>query len=114
MRAFSSAQRVDLRALPRELVNRPARVIESGYVHDAVVKDISPAGARLAFQGPPPASAHIVMVELSTATGHACEVIWRKGAECGVRFVRSQNLKGLVSSQFDAAKRVWLSAGGRR
>jgi hypothetical protein len=108
MRAFSSALKsVDLRAHPREQVNRQAKVIDGPFAVEALIKNISIGGAMLNFPGRQASGESFVMVDVETATAYVCRVSWRKGAECGVRFVKSQDLRGLVPGQFDMARRVW-------
>jgi hypothetical protein len=111
MRAFKSAHsRIDLRAHAREAANRPDKVLDGPYVVDATLKDISPAGARLAFAARVPGADSLMLVDTAVATAHACRVVWRKGGECGVQFTKSQDLRGLVAGPFDAAKRLWLAS----
>ena len=109
MRAFANALRTpDLRAQPRELVNRAAKVLDGGFTLDAVIRDISPDGARLAFGPRIPSGDTLLVIDTTLGVAHAARVIWRKGAEHGVRFLKTQDLRGLVSGQFDAARQVWL------
>ena len=111
MRAFSSAIRqVELRAHPREAVNRRAKVLDGTFPIDALIKDISIGGARLLFPGRIPSNESFVTVDIDIATAYACAVVWRKGAEFGVRILKSQDLRGLVSGQFDPAKRAWQAS----
>ena len=111
MRSFSNASKAaDLRAFPREQVNRRAKVLEGPYSVDALIRNISAAGALVSFSGRVIASEDLVLVDVDTAMAHACKVAWRKGSECGVRFVKSQDLRGLVSGQFDVARRIYQAA----
>jgi hypothetical protein len=111
MRAFSSALKsVDLRVLPRDQVNRRAKVIDGPFAVEAMIKNISAGGALLNFPSRMPSGENFVMVDVETATAYVCRAAWRKGAECGVRLVKSQDLRGLVPGQFDLARRVWQAA----
>ena len=111
MRSFSSAlNNVDLRAFPREQVNRRAKVIGGPFAVDAWIKNISLGGALLSYPGRTVCGDDVVLIDLETATAYACKVAWRKGPECGVRFVKSQDLRGLVSGQFDLARQVYQAA----
>jgi hypothetical protein len=102
--------RTDLRAHPREQVNRRAKVLEGSFAVDALIKDISVGGARLVFPGRTPSREDLVVVDIDMATAYACEVVWRKGPDFGVRILKSQDLRGLVSGQFDPARRVWQAS----
>jgi hypothetical protein len=112
MRAFSSSSsRVELRAHPREQVNRPVKVLDGPFAIDATIRDISAGGMRLAFHGRNPSADEFVVADVNLAIAYACKVVWRKGPECGVRTLKSQDLRGLVPGQFDPAKRLWQFAG---
>lgn len=109
MRPFSSARaNADRRAQPRDAVQCRAKVLDRHFALDATIRDISAAGARLAFSGGrTPSADTFIIVDLGGALGHEARVIWRKGEECGVRIIKTQDLRGLVPGQFDAAKRIW-------
>ncbi len=112
MRPFSKAfNGIDLRAHPRETVNRRAKVLDGTFPLDALIKDLSIGGLRLNFSNRMVSSDSFVVVDLDMATAYACQVVWRKGAEAGVRILKTQDLRGLVSGQFDPAKRIWQAVG---
>jgi hypothetical protein len=111
MRSFSNAaSKADLRAFPREQVNRRAKVIGGPFAVDVWIKNISLGGALISFPARTVSGEEVVLIDLETATAYACKVAWRKGAECGVRFTKSQDLRGLVSGQFDMARLVYQAA----
>ncbi len=110
MRAFSSASYQDRRRDPRTAVNRRAKVLDGPFPLNAVIKDISTGGAKLSFPDRMPGGDALILVDLGSALAYDCRVAWRKGGECGVRFVKSQDLRGLVPGQFDAARRIWHAA----
>jgi hypothetical protein len=96
-----------MRAFPREQVNRRAKVIDGPFALDATIKNISLGGAMLSFPGRTISGEETVLIDLETATAYLCRVAWRKGAEHGMRFLKSQDLRGLVPGQFDMARRVY-------
>jgi len=113
MRPFSSARaNADRRAQTRDAVNRRAKVLDRQFALDATIRDLSGSGARLSFSGGrTPSADTFIVVDLGVALGHEARVIWRKGDECGVRILKTQDLRGLVPGQFDAAKRIWQATG---
>ena len=111
MRALTNAlNAVELRVHPREAVNRRAKVIDGPFAVDARIRNISAGGAMVSLSGRAASAAEVVLVDVETATAYACKVMWRKGADCGLRFLKSQDLRGLVSGQFDMARRVYQAA----
>jgi hypothetical protein len=114
MRALSSVEsRPELRAFPRERVNRAAKVLQGRFSFEARFKDISKGGARIQFRGQAPLSDDLVVIDVELATAYVSKVVWRKDGECGLSFYKSQDLRGLVSREFEEARRVWHAAGAR-
>ena len=114
MRAFSSSSaKVDLRVHSREQVNRRAKVLDGPYAFDAIIMDVSPGGLRLNVAHRAPNAETLVVVDMEPGVAFECRVIWRRGSQCGVRILKSQDLRGLVAGQFDPARRLWLAASRR-
>ena len=72
--------------------------------------DEGDGGARISLIDgrQPPAS--LMLVEIETATAHVAEVRWRSEDQVGVRFLRSQRLRGFVEPEFAHAKAFWEDA----
>ena len=114
MRAFSNVSpKADLRVHARESVHRQAKVLDGHFAVDAIITDISPGELRLALGSRAPNAETLIIVDLGPGVAYEGRVVWRKGTECGLRILRSQDLRGLVAGQFDAARRLWLAAQRR-
>ena len=101
----------DRRLQPRRVASLAARLLlPGGLVLPATVADISPAGARITVGGAAPVHGPATLVEVGSGLAHLCVVAWRRDHEAGLKFLRSQSLRGLVSGEFLEAKRVWEAA----
>jgi hypothetical protein len=82
----------------RHVINRLARLqTDSGTLPgDCLITDMSPAGARLFFEGECPDRVFLV-ISAERPIREECQVIWRLGGEIGVRFVTGQRERELQS-----------------
>jgi hypothetical protein len=75
----------------RKLLGQTAWItLEGGFAaRQCVVQDISSAGARIAFDNAAtlPATLRLAFAR-DARTGHKCQVVWRRGASAGLKFVR--------------------------
>ena len=96
---------VERRALPREIINFPARLSFDGISgdHPCVVRDINAFGACIST----PYYIFASEFDLSFGGFHstfACRVVWRRATLCGVVFVRAPKL---VSANLGPASIIW-------
>ena len=100
----SAADRRDSERTPTTLRGK----VFPGQV-DCVITDFSRRGARLRFEGPPPADERIVVV-IWTA-GIAVEAIrcWRRDVEAGWQFLNRFDLRGTVPERLADVKTQWLN-----
>ncbi|HTK35034.1 MAG TPA: PilZ domain-containing protein [Caulobacteraceae bacterium] len=110
----SALSKVDLRAHPREVVNRRAKALDGLFALDGTIRNISPAGLLLSLPGRTPSAEEFVVVDLDVGHAYLCKLVWRKGPDHGMRILKSQELRGLVPGQFDPARRIWRQAARGR
>jgi hypothetical protein len=69
---------------------------------DCLVRDISAAGARLEFTGPPAAASNLELQIPLKAQRHHCRIVWRSRREIGVAFAEA----GVAVPPLDVAERI--------
>ena len=72
--------------------------------------DEGDGGARISLVEGRQPPARLMLVEIETATAHVAEVRWRSEDQVGVRFLRSQRLRGFVEPEFADVKTYWENA----
>ena len=95
----------------REPARRMVQVFAAGSnLGVARLFDEGDGGARISLvEGRQPPS-RLMLVEIETATAHVAEIRWRSEDQVGVRFLRSQRLRGFVEPEFADAKAFWEDA----
>ena len=71
------------------------------------IKDISDAGARIAFPGGLLFPDQIYLVVINRKSAHQAVVMWRRGREAGLKFVRSFLITELPDPSLGYLKRAW-------
>ena len=97
----------DRRREPRSLVDLPARVYPGAVA--CTVCDRSASGARLRFAHSVVLPQTIIVVLWQSGQAHEAQVVWREGAEAGLKFLRAADLKGMVPAAFAGVKAAWNS-----
>jgi hypothetical protein len=100
------------RALPREVINFPARLSFVGIsgVHPCVVRDINVLGACLST----PYYMFANDFDLSFSGFHRtfpCRVVWRRATFCSVAFVLRRQARRPVSAKLDLGSIIQLNLG---
>jgi hypothetical protein len=76
---------------------------------DCRIVDFTRRGARLAFDGPIPPGARLVLVVWTSGAAFEASVRWRRGHEIGVRFEASRDLRRPAPPQLEEAQAMWLA-----
>ena len=74
---------------------------------DCVITDFTKHGARLRFEGDPPAGVAFIMVVWSSGLAFEAEPRWRSGCEIGVRFAGSRDLRRPAPPHMAEAQAMW-------
>lgn len=80
---------------------------------DCSVKDISDGGARIKLTAMVVLSAPVILLTPRIGDAHEVQVIWQRGAELGLRFVRKIDLKTPESDIDRLTRRLWLERCAR-
>ena len=75
---------------------------------DCRIVDFTRRGARLAFDGPIPPGARLVLVVWTSGAAFEASVRWRRGHEIGVRFESSRDLRRPAPPHLVEAQVLWL------
>jgi hypothetical protein len=98
-------------------VRTPSRVngvvLATGLEVACVIADRSASGMRVRLERNLSLPAQVTVIDVSQATAHDMDVIWRKGQEAGLKQRSQSSLKGLIPSRLTAARAALLRAGGR-
>src|ERR1035438_1512705 len=76
---------------------------------DCVIADFSKLGARVRFEGEPPAGARLTMVVWSSGVAFDATVRWRRGAEIGLQFASSRDLRRPAPPHLAEIQALWLN-----
>jgi hypothetical protein len=109
MALISSKHLEDRRREPRIHVDMPARVYPGAV--SCMVCDRSSGGARLRFAHSVVLPQTVIVVFWHSGQAFEAQVVWRKGADAGLKFLRSADLNGMVPSAFAAVKAAWRAGG---
>lgn len=106
--------RIDLRTKDRRRevrlpVDMDARILPGGAACRIV--DSSPGGARVRMRQAVILPSTCVLIEWNSGRAHEGQVVWRQGAEAGLKLIRSCDLRGIVPAAFVAAKSAWAGGG---
>jgi hypothetical protein len=74
---------------------------------DCVIADFSKLGARLRFDGEPPAADRLIVVVWSSGAAFDATVRWRRGAEIGVQFSSSRDLRRPAPPHLVEIQALW-------
>jgi len=102
----SSAAFRDRRAAERIATSLRGKVFPGAL--DCVVADFSKLGARVRFEGEPPAGARLTMVVWSSGVAFDATVRWRRGAEIGLQFASSRDLRRPAPPHLAEIQALWL------
>jgi hypothetical protein len=75
---------------------------------DCVIADFSKHGARLKFDGSPPAESRMTMVVWSSGVAFDAQVRWRRGLEIGVQFFSNRDLRRPAPPHLAEAQALWM------
>jgi hypothetical protein len=103
----------DRRFEPRATASARAVVIAPGLELTGVIVDQSPTGFRLRLDRQLALPDRVQVIDLARALVFDADVVWRKGAEAGLKQRGQFPLRGLVPSRLAAAREAFLRAGGR-
>ena len=78
-----------------------------------VIVDVSVNGLKVRTDRQMALPAQAVVVDIVAAVAIETDVVWRKGAEAGLKLKTRSPLRGLVPSRLLPAREAWLRAGGR-
>lgn len=102
------------RLAPRATAMRDGQAFRpDGLAAIVLIVDLSEAGARVRVRGGQVLPDDFVVADPLTWVAHRAQVVWRKDAEVGVRFLKSQSLRGVVPGALQPAKAFCERAGRR-
>jgi hypothetical protein len=104
--AFAAASYRDRRAAERIATSLRGKVFPGPV--DCVVADFSKLGARLRFEGEPPAGARLTMVVWSSGVAFEAAVRWRHADEIGVQFASSRDLRRPAPPHLAEIQALWM------
>ncbi len=86
-----------------------------GFSLDCPIRDESETGARV-IVGAQVLPKSVVLVSVTRGVAHEAEVVWRRGKEAGLRFIRSHPMKASQDEtppQIKLARNLWLESTAR-
>jgi hypothetical protein len=92
----------------RGKVFRNAADSAAGEPADCVFADFSKLGARLRFDVPPPQGERLTVVVWSSGVAFDAQVRWRRGAEIGVQFASSRDLRRPAPPHLAEIQALWM------
>ena len=95
--------------------HRRRRVVYPGFVvHDrgrglmsCTIRDLSATGARIAFGRGPLFPNDVHLIDISGCRAHEAQVVWLKGYQAGLAFVRSTGIESMVEPSLAFLKKLW-------
>jgi|SRR5580658_9983890 hypothetical protein len=107
----SSPALVERRAVARVPTSLRGKVFPGG--RDCRISDMTRRGARLSFDGPAPDGAGLTLVVWANGGAFEAVACWRRGAEIGVRFVASRDLRRPAPPHLAEAQALWRASRPR-
>ena len=104
---------IDRRVHPRTLANARGVLVAPGIEMACVIVDASSGGLKVRTDRQMALPAEVVVVDIVAALAIETEVVWRRGAEAGLKLKGRSPLRGLVPSRLVHARDAWARAGGR-
>jgi len=77
---------------------------------DCVVKDFNERGAKLHFDGPPPAGERLIFVVWTSGMAFEAQVRWRAADNLGVQFIQRCDFRARTPAMFWPARALWLKS----
>ena len=106
-------QPIDRRLQPRSPVNARAILVAPGLEMACVILDTSTGGLKVRTDRQLSLPARVTVVDITAGLAIEADVVWRKGAEAGLKLKGQSALRGLVPSRLLPAREAWVRAGGR-
>lgn len=99
---------VDRRPIRRKRVLLRGRVSYAKGAHhfDCTIRDLSERGARISFTHDQLVPSNIHFINLHDRTAHEAIVVWNRGREMGLKFVRSFPQVDLMDPSLSYLKRL--------
>jgi hypothetical protein len=107
------SQPADRRQTVRSPANTRGVVVAPGLELPCVITDTSDGGLKLRLDRALVLPEAVTVIEITAAVAIEARVVWRQGAETGVKRTGQASLRGLVPSRLLPAREAWLRAGGR-
>lgn len=76
---------------------------------DCRIKDLSDSGARITFPADRPAPNIVYLINIRDAVAYEATIVWRKGAEGGLKFLRTFAVSDPTESNLGYLKKLWCS-----
>lgn len=78
--------------------------------YDCAIRDLSPAGARLATKAGMVLPKRFHLLDLKNGRAYDSEIVWRNATQTGVKFHDTIVLSELAGSKLDYLKRIYVEA----
>jgi hypothetical protein len=104
-----SIAETDRRRAPRLVVELEGRVFPNG--DRCMIVNLSEDGACVRMFPPRPVGEDVVLVEWESGRAYDGQVVWAKGVEFGMRFIRSCQLQERAPVALAEVKAAWETRG---
>ena len=85
----------------------------SAFTMDCTIRNLSPQGARVRILGPAHFADPLILLAPAADEAFEAKISWSQGAELGLSFVRSVDLRAPVSEAEKSARRLWIERRAR-
>ena len=84
-------------------------VLKDGVQAECTIRELSVSGAKVRISATLPTPRTVQLIDLTNAIGHQAQVAWRDGADLGLRFMVSADLRAGGDPAMAQMRSLWRS-----
>jgi hypothetical protein len=92
----------------RSLLGGRVTFDDGKQIFDCTIRDLNSSGARITVPERQTIPPRFHLINMRDRIVHDCAVVWMKGGEAGLSFLRSVPLGELTSTKLDYMRTLWL------
>jgi hypothetical protein len=97
----------------RVLLGGRVAMHDGAQVFDCSIRNLSDGGARITVPNTQPLPSHVYLINLRDRLVYECVVVWKRGGEAGVSFLKTLPVGELGETNLAYLKRLWTERAAR-
>jgi len=86
---------------------------DGAQVFDCSIRDLSEGGARVTVPATQPLPSHVYLINLRDGLAYESVVVWKRGSEAGLSFLKTHQVGELGGTELAYLKRLWVERAAR-